>query len=293
MKRWPLKLALLVLFANSAQAQSSPALLQNASYWSDGRSEVDFYDADLVRNGQHFRSDIVVILTPIFVDPVTLGPAQRNKDGGQSAPPKPAMRFKQGATVERGLLREQHSLELLWGMDPFALLRLSFTGTDGIGNFARIVRPKTVADTTTWSLTDDTYFGLNEHPPVTSPAGTIVFYDELPVRVRTIDFSKDKGEFNVQLAGPIGEAKIEKFGFAAAKISFQKSERQIDIDLKHARGTDHFVVDANFPFLLREWKMAGGDSWKMKNSLRADPEKYAKPGDRERALKDPMLRHPD
>jgi hypothetical protein len=44
---------------------------------------------------------------------------------------------------------------------------------------------------------------------------------------------------------------------------------------------------------LREWKGADGSSWKMKNSLRVDHSKYNKPGDRERALKDPMLRHPD
>jgi hypothetical protein len=31
----------------------------------------------------------------------------------------------------------------------------------------------------------------------------------------------------------------------------------------------------------------------MKNSIRAAYETYTKPGDRERALKDPMLRHPD
>jgi len=31
----------------------------------------------------------------------------------------------------------------------------------------------------------------------------------------------------------------------------------------------------------------------MKNSLRIDYWNYNKPGDRDRALKDPMLRHPD
>ena len=32
------------------------------------------------------------------------------------------------------------------------------------------------------------------------PVGEAIFYDELPLRVRTIDFSKPTGEFDIQLA---------------------------------------------------------------------------------------------
>ncbi len=76
-------------------------------------------------------------------------------------------------------------------------------------------------------------------------------------------------------------------------MSFKLGERAIAIDLKHDAGTDHFVLDRDFPFLLRDWQTADGSRLKMKNSLKLDYRNYTKNGDRERALKDPMLRHPD
>jgi hypothetical protein len=45
--------------------------------------------------------------------------------------------------------------------------------------------------------------------------------------------------------------------------------------------------------LLREWSAADGSHLKLKNSLKMDYWNYGKNGDRERALNNPMLRHPD
>ena len=282
--------AILLVFLSGplATAQFVPALLQNASYWGDGKSEIDFYDADTVRDGQHFHNELLLILTPGFVDPVTFAPLQTRRPTECA----PIIRMKQGVTVPRGLVLEQRSLESFWFMEPLRLGQLSFVGTDGIGNISRIVRPKPAATPPAWLLNEESYQGLSQYPPILSPAGDFVFYDELPLRVRTIDFSKDKGDFDIQMAGTV-EKPSATFGFKPAKITFQRGERQIEVELKHERGSDHFVLDANFPFLLREWKMANGESWKMKNSIRADYLKYNKAGDREKALKDPMLRHPD
>ena len=71
------------------------------------------------------------------------------------------------------------------------------------------------------------------------------------------------------------------------------TERKIDISIQHDAGTDRFVLDGNFPFLLREWSAADGSHLRLKNSLRIDYWNYNKPGDRERALANPMLRQPD
>ncbi|MBA3385846.1 MAG: hypothetical protein H0T95_04345, partial [Chthoniobacterales bacterium] len=71
------------------------------------------------------------------------------------------------------------------------------------------------------------------------------------------------------------------------------SERAIDVTVQHAGGVDHFLLDAGGPHLLREWKAANGSHLKMKRNLKVDYWNYNKPGDRERALSNPMLRLPD
>ncbi|MEY2577091.1 MAG: hypothetical protein QOF80_2578, partial [Verrucomicrobiota bacterium] len=99
--------------------------------------------------------------------------------------------------------------------------------------------------------------------------------------------------FEVQLAGTAINSKKDSFSFKPAKISFKSTEREIDVAVEHAGGTDHFILDRDFPNLLREWKAADGSHLKMKRSLKVAYWNYNKPGDRERALADPMLRHPD
>ena len=282
-------LLLSLAIAQLARAQFVPTLLENRSYWGDGKSEIDFYDADSVRSGQHFRSELLLVLTPGFIDPLTLAPLEQKR----ATESQPVIRMKQTVTIPRGLLLEQRSLDLLWKMEPTVLTRLSFAGTDGVGNISRLVMPKAGAATATWQLTEDSYRGISQPRQIQPAGGALVFYDELPVRVRTIDFSKPKGEFDIQLVGTIGDLSAAKVQPEPAKIAVQTGQRQIEVELKHEQGADHFVLDADFPFLLREWKMATGETWKLKNSLRAEYQKYDKAGDREKAWKDPMLRHPD
>ena len=119
------------------------------------------------------------------------------------------------------------------------------------------------------------------------------FYDELPLRVRTIDFSKPSGEFEIQLAPTIINSKKDNIVFKPAKVSFTSTERTIDVTVRADAGTDHFILDRDFPFLLREWTAADGSRFKLKRSLKVDYWNYNKAGDRERALANPMLRHPD
>jgi hypothetical protein len=113
------------------------------------------------------------------------------------------------------------------------------------------------------------------------------------MRVRTIDFSKPNGEFEIQLAATVINSKKDAIAFKPAKVNFTATERKIDISIEHAAGTDRFVLDGDFPFLMREWTAADGTRLKLKNSLKIDYWNYGKNGDRERARNNPMLRHPD
>jgi hypothetical protein len=278
----------LLLFARPAAAQFSPAFLQNASYWADGKSEVDFYSADFVRGGQHYPAELLLIFTPDLVDPNLLTRAPDPKQAGAL----PVIRMHQSASIPRGLLLEQRSLDALWRLDFMSLARLSLAGSDGVGSVVRSVTENRENNAFTWKYSRDSYLSKTEKA-ITPPNGIAVFYDELPLRVRTIDFTKANGSFEIQLARTIISSKDEELAFKPAAISYKVSDRAIDVEVKQERATDHFVLDRDFPFLLREWKASDGNQFKLKSSIKADATKYSKPGDRERALKDPMLRHPD
>jgi hypothetical protein len=271
----------------SASSQFSPGLLQNKSYWGDGKSEVDLYGAEFMRDGQRYPCDLTMIFTPKFVDPLSLA------DSSMERGAVPAIEMHEFATVPRGLMAEQRSIRALWRMDFMSLAHISCAGADGLGQVVRSIDELRDKDKAIWQYRSDTYRERVNLQDLDTAKGLPFSYDELPLRIRTIDFSKQNGAFEVQLL-PSLLATQEKLGdFSPAKISWKTGERTIDIDVQHGGGKDHFVLDANFPFLLREWNAADGSRFKMKNSLKVAYRNYMKPGDRERALKDPMLRHPD
>lgn len=111
--------------------------------------------------------------------------------------------------------------------------------------------------------------------------------------MRTLDFSKPSIELEIPLAGSVLEQKKEDFAFPPAKISFIVREKFIEVSVQHSGGLDRFTLDRDGPHLLREWKAADGSRLKLKRNLKVDYRNYTKPGDRERALNNPMLRLPD
>jgi hypothetical protein len=280
---------LLLAFTSSAFAQFSPALVQNASYWSDGKSELNLYAADFTRDGQPHQCELVLIFTPESVDPISFEQLSDVKPAERL----PAIEMNETATLSRGLTTEQRSIRAVWRINAMSLARISFAGTDGLGQIFKRVREVRNNENVTWQYVCDTYRDLADLQEIESPKPIAIFYGELPLRVRTLDFSKTTGEGDLHLFPTLARPERQPNKFAPAKISWKINDRTIDVDLSHADGKDHFVLDRDFPFLLREWQMADGSRLRMKNSLKVDYKNYLKNGDRERALKDPMLRHPD
>ena len=233
-----------------------------------------------------------MILTPRLVDRLTLQPQQSQKAGDGI----PVIELNEFTNIPRGLMVEQLSLRADWRADAGSLLRLSIAGSDGIGQVMKSFYAVANADKqkTTWQHRCDTYLERGDQQDFDAPpSGTALFYDELPLRLRTLDFSRATREIEAQLLPTAIRASRGPSQFKPAKISWKPGERTIEVDVAHEGGKDHFTFDSDFPFLLRSWELADGSRLTMKNSLRVDYGQYLKNGDRERALKDPMLRHPD
>ncbi len=279
-------LALTLALAATAHAQFSPALLQNNNYWGDGKAEFSIYGAEIVREGIPRPCEVLHIVVREPFDPKQLV----KTDDPKMPDAIPVLKLNQIWNVPTGLLVYQQMHSNFWRVDNAQLLKSSLTSNDSCGNTYKELRR--IGEK--FSYEYRTYWDgmANGSEEVTPPANGY-FYNELPWLVRTIDFSKPTNSFEVQLAGGIVNSKKDTIAFQPAKISYASSERTIDVTVQHAGGTDQFTLDRNPPHLLREWKAADGSHLKMKRNLKVDYWNYNKPGDRERALNNPMLRLPD
>ncbi|HSV61904.1 MAG TPA: hypothetical protein VLH83_01050 [Chthoniobacterales bacterium] len=274
------------LLANSALAQFTPAFLQNNSYWGDGKAEFNIYDAQIVREGAPRPCEVLHIFVREAFDP-----KQLVKPNNVSQPDAvQVLRLNQILHVPMGLSVHQQMHSSFWRVDNAQLLKFSLTSSDSIGNTYKEAR----RDNDQFAYEYHTYLDgmASARETVALPANGY-FYDELPWLVRTIDFQKPSTPFEVQLAGTAIHSNKDSFVFKPAKISFKSTEREIDVAVEHTAGTDHFILDRDFPNLLRQWNAADGSRLNMKRSLKVAYWNYNKPGDREKALADPMQRHPD
>ncbi|MDQ6808592.1 MAG: hypothetical protein M3Z64_04090 [Verrucomicrobiota bacterium] len=270
----------------TASAQFGTEFLQNNSYWGDGKAEFNIYDAQLVREGQPRACEVVHILVREPFDS-----KQFVKPEGPMRPDTIAvLKLNQIIHAPAGLLLYQQMHSNFWRVDNGQLFKFSLTSNDSCGNTYKEARR--AADAFTYEY--HTYWdGMADGRTTVAAPANGCFYDELPWRVRTIDFRKPSTPFEIQLAGSAINSKRDSFEFKPAKVSFTASERMIDVSVEHTSGVDHFLLDRNGPNLLREWTAADGSHLKMKRNLKVDYWKYNKNGDRERALNDPMLRQPD
>ena len=284
----PMRVALLLAFlvCTTAFAQFTPALIQNNSYWGDGKAEFNIYDAQIVREGAPRPCEALHVLVRESFDPKQLVKSDKPNQPGAIA----VLKLNQILHVPTGLFVYQQMHSTFWRVDNAQLLKFSFTSNDSVGNTYKEARREEAGFSYEYRTYLDGTAGGKEN--VALPANGY-FYDELPWLVRTIDFQKSSAPFEVQLAGSVINSKKDSFAFKSAKISFKSTDREIDVAVEHAGGTDHFILDRDFPNLLRQWNAADGSRLKMKRSLKVAYWNYNKLGDREKALADPMLRHPD
>ncbi len=272
--------------ARIAAAQFSPALLQNNSYWGDGKAEFNIYDAQIARYGIPRQCEVLHILVREPFDS-----KQLVKPEGSPRPDTIAvLKLNQILHVPTGLSVDQQMHSNFWRVDNAKLLKFSLSSSDSFGNTYKEARR--AGDQLNYEY-HTAWDGMAEGKEAIAPPPNGYFYDELPWLVRTIDFSKATGNFEVQLAASVLNPKKDAIAFKPAKFSFKSTEKTIDVAVEHAGGVDKFVLDRDGPHLLREWTAAGGSHLKMKRNLKVDYWNYNKPGDRERALANPMLRQPD
>ncbi|HEY1583312.1 MAG TPA: hypothetical protein VGF73_09470 [Chthoniobacterales bacterium] len=270
----------------SVSGQFTPAFIQNASYWNDGKAEFNIYAARIMRYGQPRQTEVIHILVrePFdyrqFVKP----------DDWQRPGVIQVLKMNQILHVPTGLYVYQQMHSNFWRADNGRLAKFSLTSNDSCGNTYKEGRRGGELIHYQWHTYWDGMAAGAERVRL-PPNG--YFYDELPLRIRTIDFSKPSGDFQIQLTPSIINSKKDKLVWKPAKVHYESTDRAIYVAVEREAGTDRFMLDRGFPFLLRKWDAADGSRLELKRSLKVDYWNYHGVGDRKRALLNPSLRHPD
>jgi hypothetical protein len=278
-------LALLLSVAASSLAQFSPAFFQDDAYWGDGKAEFNTYEAQQVRYGAARASEVLHILVREPFSNRELVKAEPGSAHGSY----PVIKLNQVLRIPTGVYVYQQMHSAYWRADSGRLVKASLTSNDSCGNTYKELRALAglaAIGGRGWTYEWRTYWeGMSAGTETVRGGKEAVFYDELPVRVRTIDFSKGEGgEFAVRLAPTIIRSKKDEVNFAAAQVKWGRSGEAIAVEVAHAAGTDRFTLEAKWPHLLREWQQADGGRLKLRRSLKLDYWNYHKAGDMERVM---------
>ena len=287
-----MKPALLLLLAATAHAQFSAAFLQDEKYWGDGKAEFNIYDAEMVRYGQPRKCEVIHIVVREPFSDRELVKAEPNTRSGTY----PVIKLNQILHIPTGLYVYQQMHAAFWRCDNGALIKATLTSNDSCGNTYKEFRAlgglRGLFDNG-WRYEWRTYWeGMSAGEEIVSAEAKVVFYDELPLRVRTIDFSNGAGAFATAIAPTIVGSKRDHIAFAGASVDWAVHADSITVRVaigpvgdgaKH----DDFRLDKVAPHRVREWKMADGGSLKLRESRKIDYWNYNKVGDKERALAQP------
>jgi len=283
----PMRPALLLLLATSAHAQFSTAFLRDEKYWGDGKAEFNIYDAQQTRYGQPRSSEVIHILVREPFSNRELVKAEPDTRSGTY----PVLKLNQILHVPTGIYLYQQMHSAFWRCDNGALVKATLTSNDSCGNTYKEFRAlggMRGLFTNGWSYEWRTYWeGMSAGKDVIEAPASACFYDELPLRVRTIDFTKDSGDFMIQLAPTIIGSKKGEVDFQPAKVRWQTQMKTIDVTVNRAGKIEGFVLAKEAPHKLLSWTQADGGTLTLRRSLKIDYWNYNKVGDKERALAQP------
>jgi len=276
----------MILFAVMAEAhaQFNARWLQDEKYWGDGKAEFNIYDAQEVRYGVARPSEVI----HIFVREPFSQRELVKAEPGSKAGTYPVLKMNQILRVPTGLYVYQQMHSAFWRVDSGALVKATLTSNDSCGNTYKEFRA--LAGVASWlgggwRYEWRTYWeGASAGEENIRAEKGVVFYDELPMRVRTIDFSNGAGAFATAIAPTIIGSKRDQIAFTGASVHWTVGADAIRVRVNVGpeglkAPADDFLLDVKPPHLLREWKKSDGSIFTLKRSLKIDYWNYNRVGD--------------
>lgn len=278
---FPVVWALCLMFStpNFASAQWNAAWFQNESVWGDGKAEFTTFDAVQVRYGKPRPSKVIHILVR---ESLSKQEGVKPEPGSQAAA-YPVLKLNQILQIPTGVYVYQQMHSAFWKTSDATLAKATLTSADSCGNTYKEFRALDGAQSwfgSGWRAQWWTYWeGMAHVEETIRPPASGIFYDELPVRVRTLDFAQAKGQISVPIAASIIQSKKDAVAFIPSTIRWTVDDTQIVVEVERGKLLDHFTLDRSAPHGLKLWQQADGGTLTRRHSSRMAYWELNQPGD--------------
>ncbi len=246
-------------------------LLHDEEFWGDGKAEVAVFKATEKRYGTLRESEVRHILVR-----ENFAKNERVKANNWQAPGTyPVIKLNQVITIPTGSYRYDQGHSSFWRQNSGDLVKFTSTTNDSCG----LSYKHGTIDRVRWHYRAFTYWeGMSEIESKTPAPRGALLYDELPFKLRTIDFGKTT-DFETPLMDSVIDSKGDKLAWPLAVFAVAETPQGWSVTVKHARGTDRFVFDKNSPHALNRWERWDGSSLERTQLIRIPYWKLNQPGD--------------
>lgn len=250
-------------------------------YWFDGKAELNFYNATIIKYGQPRRTgEIVHILVSEKHNPKLLVKADDWRQPGLVN----MLKFNHVISVQTGIYTYRQMMSLFFNQANARVAKMTFTSHEWCGNsFKEIInfRGRSRFDFNTY------WDGQGSGEFEVSFPEDLVLYDALPVQLRMLTFepglSTRMNLLRTQISSRVSEPKIGK-----ATVTVDKTEEvvvpagtfdAVRVIVRHSQGVDRFWFETQFPNRMLRWQSFGGDRYELRSSKKLAYWQLNNPGD--------------
>ena len=269
-----LLLSMLHLASPQARAVEAPFLQTppgGDAYWGDGKAEVSLYRASIKRYGILRETEIrhILVREPFLEQ-------QRVKADDWRAPGViNVMKLNQVIRVPTGAYRYDQMHSAFWDAETGRLLKWSLASIDSCGNTYKQAIPRGRL----WHYRALTYWeGMEDIDRRLSLPGNVLFYDELPYRLRLIDWER-VGSFSAPLISSSIRSKADSLEAPVAAFQVRATDAGWEVTVTHSEGEDRLVFGREVPHPLLAWNQFDGSSLTLIRSTRIAYWEFNAPGD--------------
>jgi len=247
--------------------------LKDEGFWGDGKAEMAVFEAEERVYGTLRQTEVRHILVRENFAAEELVKADNWQDPGTY----PVIKLNQVITIPTGTYRYDQGYSGFWRQEDGELVKFTSTTNDSCGLSYKHATKEAGDDE--WKYRAFTYWeGMSEvEAEEDAPAGAL-FYDELPFKLRTINWGRTT-LFEAPLMDSVIDSKADQLTWTPAAFAIARVPQGWRVTIKHARGTDRMFFDPQAPYTLNEWQRWDGSSLKRKHLIRLPYWQLNQPGD--------------
>lgn len=276
------QLLCLVFLTSLSSAQVPPfsaALLQD-ELWLDGKAEYNIYEAKEKRYGILRESEIRHIVVREDFAPGEFVKADDWRQKGTY----PVLKMNRIIRVPTGSYRYDQTWSGFWMINNGNLVKWSFASMDSCGNsYKQAIRNPRAGNS--FQYHGFTYWQnmAQVEENVTDPGPAAFWYDEMPIKLRTLSFKEADGQvYDVLVAPPQVSSRHVRITHEPAKLIISNPTKGLwRVLVQHSKGVDQLDFRMGFPHHLDYWKRYDDSELQLKTTVRIPYWSLNKPGDEE------------